>query len=190
MIDEINGLDRSAILAGIRLLQMFSATPAQLVLTDAGGTPSGVASDAIVDVMEMYGPPSIQRLDDLYVVIATRGQVAPGNTCIELLSAVDAQFGEDVENDAPINGPDAVDWLMVFTPRVRAALHDIGVPAADVAPAPSVQGLLAELLGAFERAIEFDLPVNAADAVDWISQFVPRARIVLREALAADDRLA
>ena len=189
MIDRINGLDQSAILAGIRLLQKFSATPAQAVLTDSGGTPSQSASTAIMDLLDMFGPPSIQRLDDLYALVATRGATVADNTCIDLLSVFDARFGEDVEQDAPINGADAVDWISSFTPRVREALQDIGVPASEVPPAPSVQGLLAQFLWFFGDAVESDAAINAADAVDWISLFAPRARTVLREAIAADDRL-
>lgn len=95
MIDRINGLDQSAILAGVRLLQRFCATPTQAVLTDSGGTPSQSASTAIMGLMDMFGPgmlteyraaPGVGRFSTPCKCSTTRLEFAPSGSESSLAS--------------------------------------------------------------------------------------------------------
>ena len=168
---------------GLRLAQRFLADQPSLILVDESGTPSSAATDAVMELVQLHGHLEIHEIDFLYERLST-GQVRHDIGCpVSLLRDFDRRFGDAVEHEADINGPDAVDWISEASPAIRRKLRQLNVPASHVPTAPSVHCALAEIDARFGDLVEDDQEIDASDALDWISEFAPRAREILEAAV-------
>lgn len=168
---------------GLRLVQRLVADQPSLILVDESGTPSTAATEAILELVELNGHLEVPEIDFLYERLAT-GQVNQGLGCpVSLLRNFDMRFGDAVDQDTEINGPDAVDWISEASPAIRLKLRQLSIPASHFPAAPSVHCMLAEFDARFGDLVEDDQEIDASDAVEWISEFAPRARVILEAAV-------
>ena len=168
---------------GLRLVQRLVADQPSIVLIDDSGTPSVAATEAILELVELHGHLEVPEIDFLYERLAT-GKVNHGLGCpVSLLRDFDRRFGDAVEQDVEINGPDAVDWISEASPAIRRKLQQLNIPPSHFPAAPSVHCVLAEFDARFGDLVEDDQEIDASDAIDWISEFAPRARVILEAAV-------